>query len=161
MKVILICEGCGKPATKVLDHYDEANTTIKYGTINGHIKPVKGSFTTKDIIPNTAYGNDLIPEGVAFKASIIWKLFDPLKMFERHYDTTFDHQYWLNLNDIKDHVVNNDNWKNAYGCCGVIATANRPNRQCSCGTDIGYEFSECYSEHVFVPNEKTTRWDEA
>ena len=150
-KVILICTGCGKPATDSLRYYDEADASVELGKVNGRLVPFKGTIGKGDIIPNDSTEGALVPKGVAYKASKTLQHFLDLQTEE------FDFQYWLNLDDIKDHILRNQNWDKGYGCCGVIAVHDKPNRQCICGADIGYEFSECYYVKVFIPNTETTK----
>ncbi len=103
MNVILICKGCGKPVTGTLRHYDEADASVEFGKVNGRLVPFKGTFAKGDIIPNSSTEGAFIPKGVAFKASVSVQHFLHLQTDE------LPHQYWLNLDDIKDHILRNQN----------------------------------------------------
>lgn len=44
-----------------------------------------------------------------------------------------------------------------FGCCG-IAGINGPNMICGCGSIIGTIKTDCFTPHVFIPNNETTKW---
>lgn len=147
MKQILVCKSCKRTLSAPVLVYDELDGRRKSNKGYLRVPPPKGS-SSETIIPKREAGMPVISSGKALSSKI------PCTTLRNHELGKLP-QWVLNLDDIKPEIDRNQNWK--IDCCGANLS-DRPNRQCLCGSPIGYELSECFTEHAFIVTNKYTIW---
>ena len=66
---------------------------------------------------------------------------------------------WLHLDDIAEFVADTEHADRLMGCCGLDGQKG-PNRVCACGAEVGTEYSDCWTFHMFAVATKNTEWIE-
>ncbi|PAX07711.1 hypothetical protein [Sphingomonas lenta] len=67
----------------------------------------------------------------------------------------FTPQYWINPLDLTEAVRAVTDARRLNGCCGLDG-CDGPNQRCECGAEIGTLRSDCWTDHVFIPEPDAT-----
>ena len=147
MKQVLICKKCKSTLTQPVVIYLEKDGLRKNKKGRLRIPSPEGS-NLSDITLRYDGGSPITETGRALLAEKL--------LYEREtHPLHFNPQFYINLDDVSNSVLRNQYW--IEGCCGA-GVSKKPNRICKCGEAVGYELSECFTEHVFIPNNETTKW---
>lgn len=147
MKQVLVCKKCGEDLSKPVIIYREKHGKLKSKKGRVRVPPPDGC----DLPTVVLYYNceeAIMPEGCVLETKNI--LYDRIG-----HPLCFKPQFYLTLEDILPTVGKNKHW--AQQCCGA-GISDYPNRQCKCGSAVGFELSECFTEHVFIPDNEKTKW---
>ena len=147
MQQVLVCKNCDAPLSKPVVIYREADGKRKGN--KGRVRvPSPTNSDLSEIVLYYKCEKSITPVGRALEAVKL--------IYEREtHPLHFRPQFYLTLEDILPHVGKNKYWQE--GCCGA-GVSDFPNRSCKCGKGVGFELSECFTVHVFIPNNKMTKW---
>jgi hypothetical protein len=116
-------------------------------------------WSTKDpAVPPPVHrdGGPLTEAGVAYKS---WQAQQWAGDGER-VRLDFTPQYWINPIDLAKSLKAVTDVQRLGGCCG-LAGMNGPNQRCACGAEVGTLRSDCWTDHVFIPEPDATEWVDA
>ncbi len=105
--------------------------------------------------PKHVAGKPISQPGTAYKS---WKPQEWAIEGERP-ALDFTPQFWINPADVAAGVQATNKRDRIGGCCG-LAGSNGLNQTCRCGTEIGTLRTDCWTDHVFVPEPTATEWQE-
>ena len=144
MKQILICAACNLPLTIPLIVFKEADGMRKKNKSGWMKIPPPDGSEFPSIIPKFEAGQPVTPKGTA------------LERIEPYFHRDVPGlKFIVRLDDLTENIIINQNWEMA--CCGTLA-GDKANRSCRCGAEIGFEDSECYTEHWLLPDMRKTKW---